>query len=61
MESMKQLVLDFLQEVVELPIALDERTEAELLRLMATAIAAVQERRVERRDEPSAQREQDCP
>jgi hypothetical protein len=57
---MKQLVFGFLRsQPRELRVPLDERTQEELVELMAEAISAVHNHRVERSNDGSSAAEQD--
>jgi hypothetical protein len=59
---MKQLVFAFVRnEPREFPVPLEERTQAELVELMAEAISAVHSRRVEESDDGPLPAEQDHP
>ncbi len=59
---MKQLVFEFLRsQSRELPVPLDERTQEELVELMAEAISAVHNQRVEGSDDGSSPTKQDHP
>ena len=59
---MKQLVFEFLRSLArELPVALEERTQEELVKQMAEAISAVHSQSMEESDDGSSPAEQDHP
>jgi hypothetical protein len=59
---MKQVVFEFLRnEPREFPVPLEERTQKELVELMAEAISAVHSQRAEESDDGSSPAEQDHP
>ena len=59
---MKPLVLEFLRsQPRKLPVPLEERTQEDLVELMADTISAVHSHRVEESDNGSSPAEQDHP